>query len=152
MTTARVLFMCTHNAARSQMAEAFLRLHGGGEFEVFSAGLEPRDVEPAAIAVMAERGIDIGSQRAKGLDEFLGKTHSGFLITLCARAEQECPTFPGMGTRLFWRFADPAVFKGSEEERLEIFRQVRDQIERRIVRWLAESATTAPEARAEAAG
>lgn len=139
MTKAKVLFMCTHNAARSQMAEAFLRLHGGDQFEVFSAGLEPRAVEPAAITVMAERGVDISAQRAKGLDEFLGRTHFGYLITVCARAEEECPTFPGMGTRLFWPAPDPAASTGSEEQRLAVFRDVRDQIERRILAWLAES-------------
>jgi arsenate reductase len=134
----KVLFMCVHNSARSQMAEAFLRRLAPDRFEALSAGLEPTAVDPLAVEVMDERGIDISGQRAKGLDEFLGKVHFGYLITVCDRANQGCPTFPGMGTRLHWPFADPAAAEGDREDRLAAFRQTRDEIEARIREWLAE--------------
>jgi arsenate reductase len=118
------------------MAEAFLRTLAPDRFEVFSAGLEARGVNPLAIAVMAERGIDISAQRSKPLHEYLGRVHFGYLITVCDSAERECPIFPGMGTRLHWSFPDPAAADGTEEERLEVFRQVRDAIEARIRSWL----------------
>jgi arsenate reductase (thioredoxin) len=138
--------MCTHNSARSQMAEAFLRELAGDRFEAYSAGLEPTAVDPLAVEAMRERGIDISAQRAKGLHEFLGKLHFGFLVTVCDRAERECPTFPGMGTRLYWSFEDPAQTIGDHEERLAAFRKVRDEIEMRLRGWLA--ATPAKEATA----
>lgn len=137
----KVLFMCVHNSARSQMAEAFLRRLAPDRFEAFSAGLEPTVVDSLAVEAMGERGFDIGAARAKGLDEFLGKVHFGYLITVCDRANQGCPTFPGMGTRLHWPFDDPAQAEGDSEERLAAFREVRDQIEARIREWLAAPAT-----------
>jgi arsenate reductase len=118
------------------MAEAFLRAYGGDRYEAYSAGLEPLEINPLTIAVMEERGFDLGGHYAKGLNEFLGKVHFGFLITVCDRAERECPTFPGMGTREFWPFDDPAAFGGSEQERLERFREVRDAIDARVQEWL----------------
>ena len=132
----RVLFLCVHNTARSQMAEAFLRGFAGDEFEVYSAGLEPREIDPLAVEVMRERGFDLQGHYAKPLSEFLGKVHFGYLITVCARAERECPTFPGMGTRLNWSFEDPAAFQGTEEQRLAKFREVRDGLELSIREWL----------------
>jgi arsenate reductase len=119
------------------MAEVFLRAYGGDRFEAYSAGFHPRDIDPLAIEVMEERGFDMSGQHAKGLDQYLGKVHFGFVITLCDRAEQECPkTFPGMGTRLFWPFEDPVGSRGTEAERLEKFREVRDAIEACVQEWL----------------
>jgi arsenate reductase len=138
MTATRVLFMCTGNTARSQMAEAFLRAAGGERFEAYSAGLEPREIDPLTLRVMEERGFDLSGQYAKGLQEYLGRVHFGYLVTVCDRAERECPTFPGMGVREFWPFEDPVAFSGSEEERLAKFREVRDAIEARVRRWVDE--------------
>ena len=118
------------------MAEAFLRTQAPDRFEAFSGGLDAQGINPLVFAVMVERGIDISAQRSKPLAEYLGRVHFGYLITLCDRAERECPTFPGMGTRLRWPFPDPAAAEGTEEERLEVFRQVRDAIEVRIRSWL----------------
>jgi arsenate reductase len=137
----RVLFMCVHNSCRSQMAEAFLRELAPDRFEAFSAGLEATTVDPLAIEAMAERGIDISSARAKDLAEYLGKLHFGYVITVCERANRECPkTFPGMGTRLHWPFADPDAVQGDHDERLPVYREVRDAIEMRIREWLDELA------------
>ncbi len=136
MTKTNVLFVCTHNSARSQMAEAFLRIYGSDDYESYSAGLEAHTIDPLTIRVMAERGIDISMQRAKNLAEYLGRQHFGILITVCDRAERECPTFPGVATRLHWSFADPAAVTGSNEQRLLAFREVRDAIELRVKEWL----------------
>lgn len=118
------------------MAEGLLRAHAGDRFEVYSAGLEPKGVHPHAKKVMEEVGIDISNQHSKDLNQFLGKVHFGYLITVCGNAEERCPVFPGAGTRLFWPFEDPAAHAGPEEERIEKFRQVRDQIDERIKSWL----------------
>jgi arsenate reductase (thioredoxin) len=128
MEKSSVLFLCTGNSARSQMAEALLRTKAGGRFEAFSAGLEPKDVHQMAVEVMAEMGVDIGAQRAKSVEEFLGRRHFGYLITVCDDADANCPTFPGVGTRLHWSLVDPAAAEGSRDERLEVFRRVRDQL------------------------
>jgi len=141
MSKTRVLFLCTGNSARSQMAEAFLRRYGGDRFEVYSAGLEPeRGIHPLTLKVMQEIGFDMKGHYAKDIREYLGKVHFGYLITVCGRAEQSCPIFPGMGVRLHWPFEDPAAFQGSEEEKLAKFREVRDQIEARVKAWLKEVA------------
>jgi arsenate reductase (thioredoxin) len=140
MAKIKVLFLCTHNSARSQMAEAFLRTYGGDSHEAFSAGLEPTEIHPLTLQVMKERGIEISGQRAKGLHEHLGKQHFGILITVCERAERECPVFPGVSTRLSWCFADPAAVGGSEQERLAAFREARDAIETRVREWVRERA------------
>ncbi len=150
MARPRVLFLCTGNTARSQMAEAFLRTLAPDRYEAFSAGLDARGVSRLAVEVMAERGIDISAQRSKPLHDYLGRLHFGYLITVCDRAERECPTFPGMGTRLYWPFHDPAAAVGSEEERREIFREVRDAIEARIRAWLAEDGRDQTEATSRA--
>ena len=147
MAKTKVLFICTHNSARSQMAEAFLRTYGGDIYEAFSAGLEPTEIDPLTLRVMKERGIEIDGQRAKVLHEYLGKQHFGILITVCERAERECPVFPGVSTRLSWAFADPAAISGNEQERLAAFREARDAIETRVREWLRERAlspTTPP--------
>jgi phosphate transport system protein len=132
----KVLFLCTHNSARSQMAEAFLRKYAGDRFEAYSAGLEPEVIHPLTLQVMNEASIDMSGQSPKGLDQFLGKVHFAYLITVCDKAEQRCPIFPGMGTRLHWSFEDPAAATGSDEEILAKFRQVRDQVEVKVKQWL----------------
>ena len=134
----RVLFLCTHNSARSQMAEAFLKHYAGDRFEVYSAGLEPGLLNPLTITIMEEVGVSMQDHYSKGLDHFLGKVHFGYLITVCDEAEQKCPIFPGMGIRLHWLFEDPSSFNGSDSEKLAKFRQVRDQIQARIKEWLNE--------------
>ncbi len=132
-----VLFLCTGNSARSQMAEAFLRHYGGERFEAFSAGLEPKGINPYTVRVMEEVGIDLSGQRSKDVTEYLGKRHFSYLITVCAHAEQNCPrTFLGVGQRLHWAFEDPAAFEGDEQAKLAKFRQVRDQIAARIREWI----------------
>ncbi len=137
--TTRVLFLCTGNSARSQMAEAFLRKYGGDKFEAFSAGLEPKEINPLTIQVMQEIGIDIAGQTSKGIEVYLGKTFFHYLITVCDDAEKNCPTFwPGVNHRLHWSFEDPAAFEGTDKEKLAKFREIRDQIEQRIKDWLTE--------------
>ena len=138
MLRTKVLFLCTGNSARSQMAEAFLRRYAGDRFKAYSAGLEPKGINPFTIAVMREAGIVMDGQYSKSLAEYLGKIHFGYLVTVCGDADERCPsTFPGMGQRLHWAFEDPAAFDGPEEETLAKFREVRDQIEARIRVWLA---------------
>ncbi len=131
----RVLFICVGNSARSQMAEALLTRIGSDVFEIYSAGLEPSVVNPFTVQALQEVGIDWSKARSKGLDEFMGKVHFGYVITVCSRAEERCPIFPGMGQRLHWPFDDPAAVQGSDEEKLEAFRKVRDQIEHKVTEW-----------------
>jgi arsenate reductase (thioredoxin) len=138
MNNPKVLFLCTGNSARSQMAEAFLRKYGKERYEVFSAGLVPKGIHPYTIQVMEEAGLDLSDQRSKDLKEYLGKIHFGYLITVCGHADANCPVFPGMGKRLHWPFNDPAAVRGSEAEILEKFREVREQIEERVIAWLNE--------------
>ena len=136
MAKEKVLFLCTGNSCRSQMAEAFLRQIAGNRFEVFSAGLEPTTIHPMTYKVMAEVGFDLTGQRAKSVDEYLGKVKFQYLITVCDDADKNCPTvWPGMVSRMHWSFEDPARFIGSEEEKLQKFREVRDQIHRRVLDW-----------------
>lgn len=138
MRKLKVLFLCTGNSARSQMAEALLRHHKPDRFEVQSAGLHPSEVNPLTLQVIEELGISMQGHHAKALKGFLGENFH-FLITVCDRAEKECPIFPGVSTRLSWPFEDPAAFEGAAEEKLEKFRQVRDQIEARILGWIHET-------------
>jgi arsenate reductase len=139
MSKQRVLFLCTGNSARSQMAEAFLRKYAGDVLEPHSAGLEPKGVNPRTVQVMREAGIDISSQQSKRIETYLGKTLFQYLITVCDDADQNCPTvWPGVNTRLHWSFEDPAKFEGTEEEKLAKFREVRDLIERRVKAWVVE--------------
>lgn len=135
----RVLFLCTGNSARSQMAEAFVRKYGGDRFEPHSAGLEPKGVNPLTIKVMEEVGVDISGQVSKGIETYLGKSHFKYLVTVCDDADKNCPTvWPGVNTRMHWSFEDPARLEGTEEEKLAKFREVRDLIERSIKQWVAE--------------
>lgn len=136
MSTSKVLFLCTDNSARSQMAEGFLRHYAANDYEVFSAGLEPRPVQPLAVEVMAEVGIDVSAQRSTCVKEYLGKVHFGYLITVCTDAERECPIFPRVSVRLHWPFDDPAAAAGTEEERRAVFRRVRDEIDAAVRTWL----------------
>ena len=132
----KVLFLCSGNTSRSQMAEALLRKLGGERFDAYSAGLEPSAVNPFTIQVLEEIGVDMSAQRSKSLLEYMGKVHFGYLITVCNRADRKCPIFPGMGVRLHWPFDDPAAANGSDDEKLAIFRQVRDQIKTKVLEWL----------------
>ena len=132
----RVLFLCIENRARSQMAEAFLRAYAGDQFEVYSAGFEPSSIHPVVYEVMEEVGIELEGQRSKGVAEYFNKVYFGILITVCAKAEERCPTFPGLGERRYWPVEDPAAVEGSEKEKLEAFRRARDEIKERIVDWL----------------
>ena len=133
----KILFLCTTNSARSQMAEAFLKKYGGDKFEAYSAGLEPKAVHPYTEQVMQEIGISLTEQHSKSFREYMGKVHFSFLITVCAEAEEKCPTtFPGVGQRLHWSFEDPAAFEGSDDEKAAKYREVRDKIEQKIKEWL----------------
>jgi arsenate reductase len=139
MSALRVLFLCTHNSARSQMAEALLRRLGGDRFEVASAGTEARGVNPLATRAMAEVGVDLRGHTSKTLERFLGEPWD-YVITVCDGANESCPVFPGASTRLHWSFDDPSAATGSDEQRMARFRRVRDEIEARIERWLAQRA------------
>jgi arsenate reductase len=137
MKKTTVLFLCTGNSARSQMAEALLRHYGGDAFEPYSAGLEPKGINPYTVRVMNEMGIDLSGQRSKGVMEYLGKHHFGYLITVCDHAEENCPTtFPGVGQRIHWGLEDPAAYEGSDEAKMQEFRQIRDEIAARILEWI----------------
>jgi arsenate reductase len=132
-----VLFLCTGNTARSQMAEAFLKRYAGDRFEVYSAGYDPQQINPLTRKVMAEKGLDLKGHYSKGPGEFLGKMSFRYLIIVCGNAEKACPkTFPGVLFRMFWPFDDPAAATGTEEEKLAAFRRARDQIDQKIQAWL----------------
>jgi arsenate reductase (thioredoxin) len=131
----RVLFLCTHNSSRSQMAEGLLRAKGGTCYQIFSAGTHPRAVHPLAIKAMAELGIDISEQaghRAKGIEEFESEPPMDLVVTVCDEAAEECPYFPRARRQEHWGFPDPSAATGTEEERLAVFRSVRDAIAARI--------------------
>jgi arsenate reductase len=137
----KVLFLSSANSVRSQMAEAFLRALADDAFEAYSAGSVPRDIDPTAVAVMAELGVHIGDQRPKGMQEYMGTAQFDHLITVCDRDEKDCPMFPGKGTREYWPLADPArdfTDEVGDEARLAAFREARDHIETRVRRWLVE--------------
>jgi arsenate reductase len=139
----RVLFLCTHNSSRSQMAEGLLRARGGDRYAVFSAGTHPRSVHPLAVQVMREIGVDISEAtgyRAKSLDEFRGQPSMDLVVTVCDDAAEECPYFPGARQQEHWGFPDPSAVTGSEDERLAAFRSVRDAIARRIEAFVTQVA------------
>jgi arsenate reductase len=138
MTRARVLFLCTHNSARSQMAEGFLRYLTGDRFEVANAGTEATRVHPLAIPAMQEVGIDISAHRSKTIDGLLGDPWE-YVITVCDNTNERCPLFPRRTTRLHWSFEDPSQAIGSEDQRVGAFRRVRDQIHARVSDGLATS-------------
>ena len=140
MSKPKVLFLCTGNSARSQMAEGLLRAMAGDHFEVFSAGTEPKGrILPEVQEALREVGIDTGLQWSKSVMEYMGKVNFGYVITVCADAEENCPAvFLNMGTHEHWPFDDPAKFAGDDEARLIATRRVRDQIEDRLRLWLTE--------------
>lgn len=123
----KVLFLCTGNSARSQMAEGYLRHVASDSFTALSAGIEPKGLNPLAVEVMKEIGIDISSQESKDVVTLLGQ-HIPYVVTVCDNAKERCPIFPGTWKFLHWSFIDPAAAEGNREERLRVFRQVRDQI------------------------
>lgn len=127
MQKKRVLILCTGNSARSQMAEGLLRHDAGDRFEVFSAGTKPGRVRPEAIAVMGEIDIDITGHYSKAVDDFAGQ-HFDYVLTVCDNAKEQCPIFPAATTKIHHMFEDPAALQGSEEERLAVFRRIRDEI------------------------
>ena len=133
-----VLFLCTGNSARSQMAEAILRKKADDYFTVYSAGTKPQGIHPLTIRVMEEKGCNLSEHTSKHFNEYIGKVHMGIQIAVCAQAEKTCPRFPGVGTKLSWPFEDPASFEGSDDEKLDKFREIRDLIESRIDEWLQE--------------
>ena len=130
-----VLFLCSGNSCRSQMAEGLIRILSHGSWRVESAGIFPSYVHPLAIRVMEEVGIDISEQTSKSMDLFLNETFD-YVITLCDHAARFCPSFPGQGKRLNWSFDDPAAVVGTIEERLVVFRRVRDEIRAKIEGFL----------------
>lgn len=140
MKKIRVLFICVHNSARSQMAEAMLNILGGDKIEAESAGLEPGILNPIVVEVMKERGIDISGNKTKSVFDFVKSgTMFSYAITVCDESNAEkCPIFAGITKRLHWPFPDPSSFTGSHEEKLARTREVRDQIKSKIEKWLLE--------------
>jgi len=139
-----VLFLCTGNSARSQMAEGLLRHIAGDRFEVMSAGLEPKEeVHPLAVEVMRELDIDIANQKPKTVDVYLGRVPVHFLIVVCNKAQATCPRiWPGLmdGNRYYWPLDDPAALQGSADEQLALFRDVRDELQEKLREWADEVA------------
>ena len=133
----KILVLCTGNSCRSQIAEGYLRHLAGDTFDVFSAGLEPSVVNPKAIQVMQEDGVDISSHTSKDAEQFVGQQFD-FTITVCDNAKERCPFFPGQAERIHWSFKDPADAVGSEEEVLDEFRNVRDQIKATLKQFIDE--------------
>jgi arsenate reductase (thioredoxin) len=134
----KVLFICTRNSSRSQMAEALVNHDLAGNFEAFSAGTEPSSVHPLAIAAMGELGIDISQKRSKDLQEFADQKFD-YVITLCDQANEACPVFFGGTRRIHMGFPNPAAVLGIEAEKMAAFRQIRDQIRAKVVAFLAQA-------------
>ena len=130
----RVLILCTGNSARSQMAEGLLRARAGNRFEVYSAGTHPTRVREEAVEVMRESGVDISAHRSKSVEEF-ERREFDYVITVCDNARESCPVFPGKTVRIHWSFDDPAAAEGSRDERMAVFRRVRDEIDARLREW-----------------
>jgi len=149
MSKPKVIFLCTGNSARSQLAEGILRALAGEHYEIFSAGTEPKgSILPEVQEAMREVGIDISGQWSKSVMEYMGKVNFGYVITVCADAEENCPAvFLNMGTHEHWPFDDPAKFVVEDEQRLTHTRRVRDQIEERLRLWLKEQGITPKEYR-----
>jgi ArsR family transcriptional regulator, arsenate/arsenite/antimonite-responsive transcriptional repressor / arsenate reductase (thioredoxin) len=132
----RVLFLCTHNSARSQMAEALLRHLSGGEVDAYSAGTVATRVHPLAVAAMAEKGIDISRQRSKHMDELAGERFD-YVVTVCDNAQESCPIVPGGPERIHWSIPDPSAVEGDDPSRLRAFRSASDELTTRIRYLLA---------------
>ena len=142
-----VLFVCSHNSARSQMAQAWLNHLAGDRFEAHSAGVEPGTLNPLSVKAMAEVGIDISDHVAEGIDKYLGKVPIYHLIIVCDKASQTCPRiWPGARERHEWLFDDPSAATGTDDEKLAVFRRVRDEIKAQVEAWLAEQSQPAPAA------
>ena len=137
MIKPRVLFVCTENSCRSQMAEGFLRHHAGDRFEVFSGGAQPGKLNPTAVEVMREVGIDISGHSSKDVAQFLGQSFH-YIIRLCDKVREKCPVLPGAIWYLDWSFEDPAATEGTAPEKLAAFRRIRDQIEEKTVEFVAQ--------------
>ncbi len=135
MKSLRILVLCTGNSCRSQIAEGFFRHYGGSQVEIFSAGLEPKGVNPRAIQVMKEVGVDISRHTSDHLSKYLGQSFD-YIITVCDNAAANCPVFPGAGTKMHWPFEDPAEAVGTEEQILSVFRRIRDDIGIKVKNWL----------------
>ncbi|MEO8150828.1 MAG: arsenate reductase ArsC [Bacteroidia bacterium] len=141
MIKTKVLFLCVHNSARSQMAEAYLKKFGGRNFDVESAGLEPGKLNPYAVEVMMEDGIDISNNSTKDVFDFFkqGKIFH-YVVTVCdPKASESCPIFPGMKQKINWSFADPSKFEGTHEEKLQQTRVVRDQVKQAVLNFIKEN-------------
>lgn len=140
MTRQKVLFLCTGNSARSQMAEAIMNKYACNRFEAHSAGLDPQGINPFTRMVLEEAGMNLDGQRSKSVKEYLAQVNISHFITVCSHAEQNCPRafLMSANKHLFWDFEDPATFEGSDAERLAKFRMVRDKIDKKIREWLEE--------------
>ena len=135
-----VLFLCSANAARSQMAEAFLKHMAGDKFQVYSAGLHPTEIHPLTVQVMNEMGIDMNGQKSKSVAVFLGKQSFDYVISVCDHTAKDCPRlFPGALRILNWPFADPSAEVGSSEEQINSFRKIRDLIKSKIEAFVSEN-------------
>src|SRR6476659_1841692 len=141
----RVLFVCTGNSARSQMAEAVLQRIGGADFEVHSAGTEPKGINPYTVRVLADEGFDLSGARSKSTDEFVGQSFD-YVITVCDRARAVCPVFPGHGETLHWGLEDPAEVEGTGDQKLVVFQRTYREVNQRI-RLFVEVALRAAERR-----
>ncbi len=137
----RVLFLCTGNSCRSQMAEGFLRAKGSPTFEVFSAGVTPREIPLMTHQVMREIGIDISGQKPENVMNYIGRVHFEYLITVCPVADNHMPVFPGATRRIHWPIPDPVAAIGTDEEKMHVFRQVRDQLDAAVSNWLQTAAS-----------
>lgn len=138
MPRPKVLFLCTHNSARSQMAEGLLRHFAGDRFEVLSAGTAPTEVNPYAVEAMKEIGIDISRHHSKSVTEFLGQ-NIGYVVTVCDSAKERCPIFPQAFRRLHWSLDDPSAAEGTRDGKLAVFRRVRDELENRIREFVSQT-------------
>lgn len=137
MDKQQVLFLCTGNSARSQMGEALLRHHADDRFDVYSAGLEPKGINPYTIRVMDEIGIDIRNQTSDSVQKYMGKMYFNYAITVCSDADKQCPhALWSRGIKLHWPFDDPASAEGTDEQILAKFREIRDQIDAQVQQWI----------------
>ena len=146
MAAPRVLFLCTHNSARSQMAEALLRSRSRGRVEVESAGTEKTLVRPLALKALEEIGIDASAQTSKTMERFIDEQFD-YVITVCDAANDACPTFPNAGAREHWSLPDPSKATGSEEQQLEVYREVREELDVRVQGLVSQLLGGAPESR-----
>jgi arsenate reductase len=140
MIKPKVLFVCTENSCRSQMAEGFLRQHASDRFDVHSAGAQPTKLNPLAVEVMKEIGIDISGQHSKDVAQFLGQTFQ-YVIRVCDKVKERCPVLPGAIWYLDWSFEDPAAAQGTASERIAVFRRIRDEIEEKTLEFIAKEAS-----------